>query len=280
MPALHDFLDRYWKPLTFTTIVVFLLSFGFLLNNFLTKGEFIERDAQLSGGKEISVIVEDVNLDEIQKMFPDATVKLLRGVDKTLIIEVPFDQDEEEIINGLQSLGINNEPTIKVIGPVLGKVFWEQAQLAIFVSFIAIAIVVFLLFKSFVPTMAVLLSAVTDATVTLTIMDIVGLKLSLAVIGALLMLVGYSVDTDVLLTARLSDAKKEDITTKVMTAAKTGLTMSGVTLIALFAMLLFSGSSVLEEIAIVLIIGLLIDIPSTWLTNAGILHWWLRKRER
>jgi len=61
---------------------------------------------------------------------------------------------------------------------------------------------------------------------------------------------------------------------------KTGLTFTTTTLVALFAMYFVSGSIIIEEIALVLIIGLIIDLPATWMANVGILRAWLERRNR
>jgi len=96
------------------------------------------------------------------------------------------------------------------------------------------------------------------------------------------MLIGYSIDTDILLTSRLlkttgSTGSKEE---KIKSAMKTGLTMTATTLGALTALYLLSETIVLKQMANVLIIGLVVDVFTTWLTNVGILRWWFEKREK
>ena len=94
----------------------------------------------------------------------------------------------------------------------------------------------------------------------------------------LLTLIGYSVDTDILLTTEVMKRNRDDgITKGIRSAMKTGLTLTLTTLVALSAIYLISGSFVLDQIAIVLIIGLAIDIPTTWLTNTGILRRYLHE---
>jgi preprotein translocase subunit SecF len=43
-------------------------------------------------------------------------------------------------------------------------------------------------------------------------------------------------------------------------------------------MFFVSGSIIIEQIALTLLIGLAIDIPATWFTNAGVLRLWLEHR--
>jgi preprotein translocase subunit SecF len=119
-------------------------------------------------------------------------------------------------------------------------------------------------------------------------MDVFGIALSLGTVAALLMLIGYSVDTDILLTTRLLKRKGE-LGDKIKDAMKTGMTMTLTTLAALIALFLVSSGSylvssftridIIRDISVVLIFGLIADIINTWMTNVGILKWYLEKGE-
>jgi len=54
-----------------------------------------------------------------------------------------------------------------------------------------------------VPSSCVILAAVSDIISTIAVTNLLGLKMSTAGIAALLMLIGYSVDTDILLTTKV-----------------------------------------------------------------------------
>jgi preprotein translocase subunit SecF len=107
-----------------------------------------------------------------------------------------------------------------------------------------------------------------------------GEQLSLPVLAGTLMLIGYSVDTDIVLTTELLRSPGKEVPQRFRAAAKTGLTMSIAALAALTTMYFISGSVVIQQISGVLIIGLLCDIPSTWLTNGGILRWYLERKAK
>jgi preprotein translocase subunit SecF len=124
------------------------------------------------------------------------------------------------------------------------------------------------------------LSAFADIVMTAAAMNLVGIDLSLPTTAALLMLIGYSVDSDILLTMRTlkRQGKLED---KLAGAFRTGIIMTTTTLAAIAAMWVvayFGQIIVIWEIATVLIIGLVIDMMNTWLTNAGIIKWYLLRR--
>jgi preprotein translocase subunit SecF len=275
------FLEKHWKQLMWITIVFLIFSIGVLAHNTLTTGSFMKRDIDLSGGKEITIAVNDVDLQQVRQALPYANVQLTSGLTKTLIVDIPFDQNETQAIGDLHRVvTFEGEPSLRVVGPSLGTIFFQQAELSLIAAFILMAITVFLLFRSPAPSSIVILCAATDILGTMAIISLLGVSLSMPVLAALLTLIGYSVDTDILLTNELLKSGRTDYNMSVRKAMKTGITMTGTALVALLAMYFVSGSVVIEEIAFVLIVGLLIDIPATWLTNSGVMRLWLERKKK
>ncbi|MBN2110395.1 MAG: protein translocase subunit SecF, partial [Methanosarcinaceae archaeon] len=172
---------------------------------------------------------------------------------------------------------------IKQIGPVYGASLQQQAVRAVIISFIGMALVVFLIFRTFVPSFAVVLSAFSDIVIAAAFMNVAGIELSLGTVAALLMLIGYSVDSDILLTTRVLK-RRGTPQENISNAMHTGITMTTTTLAALVVMYLvstysyllsssLSQISLLSDISIVLIFGLLADLMNTWMLNTSILRW-------
>ena len=266
-------------------ILMLLTSIGILLFHYFSTGEFIKKDVELTGGLTIMIETkEKVDLNLLQEKLPNAFLRLASSpTGNTLIIQIQETSEEakDHVLNVVKEFVPfdENQVTIGKTEPVLGEIFWKQAKLAITLAFIFMAVVVFLLFRTLAPSLAVILAAVSDIIITLTIMNLVGIRLSLATLAALLMLIGYSIDTDILLTTRLIKRHGE-FKEKLKSAMKTGLTMSATSIAALVCIFLFSKNFVLEQITLVLIIGLLIDLPNTWIQNAGILKIWLERKHR
>ena len=115
-------------------------------------------------------------------------------------------------------------------------------------------LVVSLYFRSFIPSIAVILAAFSDMVVTLAIVNLIGLEISTAGIAAFLMLIGYSVDTDILLTTKLLKRKSGTVSERVYKAMNTGLMMSVTTIVAITTALFFTNSLVLKQIMIICIL--------------------------
>ena len=129
--------------------------------------------------------------------------------------------------------------------------------------------------KYSIPSVAVMAAAAADIIITLAIVNLLGIKMSPAGIAAFLMLIGYSVDTDILLSTRVLKRKEGTVMDGVYSAIKTGMTMTGTTIAAVIAGLVLSTAPVLKEIMTIILIGLFIDIISTWIQNVGLLRWYL-----
>jgi len=270
---------KFWKLITFIPLILLAISVVFLFSNYMRTGEFIQRDIEFIGGKTITFQYSSIqNLQKIKSSLQDSTVKITPNF---IIVESSVNANETYIIDIVTANAqVNGQPTIETIGPVLGAVFWQQAQMAIVVAFILMSIVVFILFRTFVPSMAVILSALTDIVVTVMIIDLLGFKLSLATLAGLLMLIGYSVDTDILLTTRLMKSHISEIPKRIKSAMKTGLMTQGTTIAAAITLYIVIDNAVVQQIAAVIMIGILIDILSTWLCNAGILRMYMERKER
>jgi preprotein translocase subunit SecF len=166
---------------------------------------------------------------------------------------------------------------VKSVGPTLGKTFREQGIKAIFWAFILMSLVVFIQFKDFVPSIAVIQAAICDPLMALACMSLFGIPFNAASLGALLMLIGYSVDTDILLTARVKKFRAGDVNDNINLAMKTGLMMTSTIVVTMIIVILVTTFliqiSTLNTIAYVLMFGLIMDLFTTWFTNAGILKW-------
>ncbi len=165
-------------------------------------------------------------------------------------------------------------------GATLGEGFYKQLLIAILIAFLFMGGVVFIIFRTFVPSMAVILSAFADILMTLAVVDLLGMKMSTAGIIAFLMLIGYSVDTDILLTTRILKRKEGNLNKRIVGAMKTGMTMTLTSLFAfVFSLLIVkSFSNVLTQIFVILTIGLGFDLLNTWITNVSILKWYFLKK--
>lgn len=175
----------------------------------------------------------------------------------------------------------SNEFSIQEVGPSLGDFFLSQSKTAILLAFIFITLLIFYYFRNPVVSFAAAQSAFFDVLVGYAVLGVFQIPLSLATIAPLLMIIGYSIDTDIMLNDRMLKRKTGTIFSRLRGAMKTGLTM---TLTALFTMLsllivsYYANITVLFHISLMLFVGLLADLISTWCTNAVLIVWFLQRK--
>ena len=283
------FHDKYYKHLLLIPAILIIFSFIYLGFFYSANGDFIYKDISLTGGTTVT-ISESLDADELEQALSDKLEALqtreisdlITQKQKAVIIETKTgSQETKQILEDYLGYELTEEnSSFEFTGSGLSESFYQQLLIAILFAFIFMAIVVFIIFRTFVPSTAVIISAFADILMTLVLVNMVGIEMSTAGIVAFLMLIGYSVDTDILLTTRMLKRHEGDTNKRIFGAFKTGITMTLTSLLAvIFALLVVrSFSVVLTQIFTILAIGLGFDILNTWITNVSILKWYVEKK--
>lgn len=278
--------DKYWKLLLLISTILTISALIYLIFFYIKTGDIMHKDVALTGGTTITVY-SDIDISKIKQSLPkEVTVRQLSDLQtgKQLAFYVETSQKPEEIVPLLENtLGYNlteENSSTEFTGPTLSESFYKELRRALILAFLLMAIVVFFIFKTFVPSIAVLQAGFTDIIVPLAFVDLIGFKVSSAGIAAFLMLIGYSVDTDILLTNRVLRKEDAPLNSRMKSALKTGLTMTITSLIAVLLayFIVRNISPVLSEIFMILSVGLVTDMISTWFGNTGILKWYCIKK--
>ena len=290
---------KYYKQLMIIPFAVLLMAFIIIGMQVSQHGDFINKGISLAGGTSITLTSDMTDLSLISpsdlenilhSKLPDHDfiVRTHKQLSDLVSVELETDITDEDtldvfkkvIVENVEGLKISDlDKNVKKSGSTLGANFFSQIMKALVIAFILMGIVVFLRFKVPTPSLAVILAAFSDIVVTLAIVDLIGFKLSIAGIAAFLMLIGYSVDTDILLSTRVLKNKEGTVYSRIISALKTGLTMNVTTLVAVGVALLLSQSQTITQIMTILFIGLLVDMMNTWIQNAGILRWYASRKE-
>lgn len=171
--------------------------------------------------------------------------------------------------------------TTEEVAPTVGKDFLLNALQVAIASIILLTIVVFIFFRELIPSLAIVEAALFDMLTAVALSTLFGFSFTLSTVASLLMLVGFSVDTDVLLTTRVLKRKDKDVLARCNDTLQTGLTVSATVMGAMLAMLIvsyFAQISIIFEISAVVLFGMVGDLVATWFTNAPILLWYWEKK--
>ncbi len=283
-----DWYDKNYKISLYLPVALFVICILYLGFFYAQTGSLFYKDVSLAGGTSLTITG---NLDtskieaELSKSIADVSFRkvtdITSGTQAALIIESSAKPDE--LNTAITSLGFelnDSNSNVEFTGSSLSESFNKQLLTALIFSFILMSCVIFILFKSFVPSIAVIFAAFGDIVMTLAVLNFFEVKISAAGIAAFLMLIGYSVDTDILLTTRALKKKEGALNKRIFGAFKTGIFMTTTALAAVIpAFFLIAGlPESFKQIFLVLGVGLAFDIVNTWSTNASIIKWYCIKK--
>jgi preprotein translocase subunit SecF len=280
----QNWFDRYYKIMLLIPLIITALCLVYLVSFYIRTGDIMIRDSSLSGG---TTITFNVNLPpnfekDLKQKFPDITLRTLTDIQTGKIVSHIIEtsatpeeiQPEIERITGTKLTEENS--SVEFTGPTLSSSFYAQLMFALLISFILMSFVIFFLFRTFTPSIAVIFAAFADIVMPLALINFLGIKVSAAGIAAFLMLIGYSVDTDILLTSRALKRNNPPLNQRIYGAFKTGILMTGTALAAVLPAFFISSGlpDSFKQIFLILALGLFADIINTWMTNAGIIKWY------
>lgn len=288
--SLVNIYDKQYKLLLVFSFLVLLASIGILVQHKLATGEFVEKGVSLKGGLTLTIPTTQADIHGLQSdlsgRFASADISVRSiteaGDLKALIVEAS-DVAEDDLIAALRANGLPMQPggfSVEVMGSSLGESFFKQTIIAVLVAFLFMAIVVFITFRSPLPSLFVILAAASEILSTLAMLNVLGVKLSTAGVAALLMIIGYSSDTNILLTAKVLKHKGSTAFERTMNTMRTGVLMTLTAFAATMVGYFVTQSDVIKQIMLIISIGLAFDLIYTWLQNAGILRWYFERKHK
>ena len=280
MSMIDKILDSY-KPLIIIPVIITLIALALFATNGLQQG------IDLKGGSvAVLQLQQPVTTDQMTNIVQNATgvqaVTVTSSSANQMTVEIPG-QAADVVALSKALDGTATIQSFESVGPLLSSKALSQVYFALVFAFLFMSITVFIIFRNLVPSLAVIAAALCDIIIAVGGMSLFGIPLSVATVGALLMLIGYSVDTDILLTTRVLKRREGTINERALDAMKTGFTMAAAAIGSMVALylsvrFLMPYAQILEQIAAVLIIGLVADVLATWLMNLGILRWYMEGR--
>ena len=271
--------ERYTnRQLATVPLVVLALALLVIAGWFATTGAPATLGLEFTGGTELRVQAQG-GPSEIQAAFDEdvAAIQSVAGQADTYVVtfQVTEADGAQRLDQQARSAGLTVLSTQSTSASFAG-----QTQLlalgGVAAAFVGMSVMVFLLFRTFVPSIAVVVSAFSDVVIPVAVMNLVGIELSLGTVAALLMLIGYSVDSDILLNNHVL-RRSGGFYDSAYGAMRTGVTMTLTSLSAAIVMAIVAsvfGVELLAAIGTVLAIGLAADLMNTYLLNLSLLRWY------
>ena len=228
-----------------------------------------------TGGSELTV-ESSLSSAEIAAQFDEPVVSV-QGIEGENTYVVTFEtanvgavRATADAAEGLTVLGSGET------SPVFGDENKRWAIIGLAIAFVGMSVLAFALFRTFVPSLAIVVSAFSDMLVPIAVLNLLGVRLSLGTVAALLMLIGYSVDSDILLTNHVL-RRSGDFYESTYRAMQTGVTMTVTSIAAMAVMAVTAtlfGIDLMASIGLILVIGLATDLMNTYMFNVSLLRWY------
>lgn len=281
--------DKYsTRKLLVIPVVLLGLSIAILVAWFLMTGAPVDRGMVFTGGTEVRISVDD-SVDNPREQIESAfdtepeSVTEVPGSGSYIVQfaegEVTPDEVESSLseTDGLQILELSQ------LTASLGSDSQLTAIYGVLGAFGLISLFVIIIFRSIIPAVVIILSAISNILVGLAAMNLVGIQLTMGTLGALLMLIGYSIDSDILLNDHVIRGNKDSFTESVHDAMGTGVTMTVTSLSAMVVMFILAtifGIGLLADMGFLLAIGLSMDLVNTYMMNVSLLRWYTTRGDQ
>ncbi len=275
--------DRYSnRQLAGPPLAVLGLALLVLVVYYLLHGTPVPLGFDFTGGTEMRLV--NASQSEIRAAFetPIDSIRPVQGSDEYIVTFLDEGSVSlQELQNTATDAGFKVDRA-NTRSAAFGSTNQQNALLGLAVAFAGMSVFVFLLFRTFVPSIAVVISAFSDIVIPLAIMDLLALtglfevNLSLGTVAALLMLIGYSVDSDILLNNHIL-RRRGGFYESTYNAMRTGVTMTLTSIVAMTVMTIIAtllSIPLLPDIGLVLVFGLAADLMNTYMLNLSLLRWY------
>ncbi|GAB7018099.1 protein translocase subunit SecF [Halostagnicola bangensis] len=263
-------------PLALLAVALLILSGGYVVY-----GTPVELGMDFAGGTELTVETSDSE-SAVEAAFEEEPESIqTTGATDQYIVQFTSEDQQALTDQAEQNLAPadGNDEVVQEVSSTSAS-FGEEAQqtalLGVVAAFVGMSVIAFLLFRTFVPSIAIVLSAFSDLVIPLAFMNLANIPLTLGTVAGLLMLIGYSVDSDILLNNHVL-RRGGDFYESTHRAIRTGVTMTVTSMMAMLVMAIAAtimGVDLLASIGTILFIGLAADLMNTYMLNLSLLRWY------
>src|SRR3989344_3944748 len=220
---MEEFYNKNYKKFMLIPLVLFLAAIFIIFSHYQNTGDIVSKDVSLKGGLSIEIFTgkqvdENLVKEELKNRFPGGDffatklVEFNTNEQNGIVIE-SSDVQEEELKKAIENiikieLKDGENYFVKETSSTLGKSFYRQMLFTIALAFILMGITVSIVYRKLIPSAAIIMAPMLNMVTTIAVVDLLGFRVSTASISALLLMLGYSIDTDVLLTTKVLKRKE------------------------------------------------------------------------
>ncbi len=276
-----EYEDYTNRQLVLVPLILLVIALAIIGGTWAVTGTPAHLGIEFTGGVEMTIEGAE-DRDEIAAAFDvdPAEVQGVSGYDDRYILTFRMDVEDDARIGGdleeqAEAAGFE-VLSLDERSAAFGADTQREALLGVGLAFLGMSLLVAVIFRTFVPSIAIVASAFSDIMIPIALMNLFGIELSLGTVAALLMLIGYSVDSDILLNNHIL-RRRGDFYESTQRAMRTGVTMTTTSIVAMIVMTIVAWIfqiPLLPAVGIVLVFGLCADLMNTYLLNVSLLRYY------
>jgi len=257
---------------------------------------------EFTGGTEIHIkLAKDLELSQVKSVLestgyaPEAVQRLGLTGDKEYLIRfspelVKFDQIQgfqsklEEIIKDNPEFQGGSILRVDYIGPRVGKELIRKAIISILLGCVGILIYVMIRFE-FAFALGAVIALVHDTVITLGAISLTDKEFTLAIVAALLTVIGFSVNDTIVIFDRIRENLRKKAKLGFREVVNEGINqtlsrtiLTSVTVFLVLIPLFLLGGSVIHDFAFTLIVGAIIGTYSSIFVASAFVIYWRHKK--
>lgn len=276
--------EKNYRILMVVPLLVFLSAALILYGNWRATGDIVPRDIDLSGGTLVTVYTSSVAPGAKEEFeLRGFSFREIHSYETGDLVAVAIEAGPEfmgnEVVKLVNSSFLGAAYDIRTVGPSLSESFMDGAKKAIIFSFVAMGLILAFIFKQRIVAFTIVLSGILNVSEAAAYMTLFGVKLAPHTIGALLMLMGWSVNSEVLFDTKIFKEAEGDPKRRATTAMKTAMTMTLAASVSLLALYFVSASSLVKDIVLVLLLGTIFDTINTWFQSLAMVLWYVEGKK-
>ncbi len=292
-----DFVGKMRKAI-FISIALVIISIGLLIYH---KGP--DWGVEFTGGTEIHIkLAKDLSIQDIKDTLdatgypPDVVQQLGLAGDREYLIRfspdlVKFDQIQdfqtelEKIMATNESFKGGSIQRVDYIGPRVGKELIRKAIIAILLGCVGILIYIMIRFE-FGFAMGAVIALLHDTVITLGAIVLMDKEFTLALVAALLTVIGYSVNDTIIIFDRIRENMKKSGKLSIREVVNEGVNqtlsrtiLTSLTVFLVLIPLFLFGGSVIHNFAFTLIVGAIVGTYSSVFVASAFVVYWRQKKD-
>ena len=266
------------RQLALIPLAVLALAIVIIAAAFVVTGSPVSLGLDFTGGTELRLDAPGASAGDIESAYEDAGIEIesVRSVGSGNSYLLTTQSTETDQLQSVAEDAEYDVESVQARSPAFGSDSQQQALLGIVIAFLGMSALVALMFRTFVPSIAIVASAFSDIVIPIALMNVFAIDMTLGAVAALLMIIGYSVDSDILLNNHIL-RRHGGFYESAYRAMRTGISMTLTSIGAMATMFVvawYIGIPLLDDIALILVFGLTADLMNTYLLNMSLLRWY------